>query len=89
MHKIEHLLVKQATEQVAATIIDSDIPSYFKFLYEYTLYKIRKKHSSIEIKTMLNCVLNNIELDKRGTLLLGLIYDHWRWNYTQLLNTSN
>lgn len=89
LNSIEPLLVKQATEQVAATIIDSDIPSYFKFLYEYTLYKIRTKHSSIEIKNMLDCIFNNIELDKRGALLLGLIYDHWRWNYTLLLNTSN
>lgn len=74
LNSIEHLLVKQATEQVAATIIDSDRPAYLKFLYEYTLYKIRDGLSFDAINILLNCLSINTKFKIVSTSLIKYIY---------------
>ncbi|GGH53667.1 hypothetical protein GCM10008014_21630 [Paenibacillus silvae] len=66
VHGYHHMFDEHASERTRQSIKSEDMPSYLKYIYEYTLYKIRTSDQETAINNLLYClaIASKISYDK-------------------------
>lgn len=73
IRSVDNMFENHAKNEIAKNIIETDKPSYLKFLYEYTLYKIRVTSKNDAINTLLYCLSNSAKINTVNPFIIKYI----------------